>query len=290
MCLVEYISDNGIYKVYDPTNGKFSSARDIIFDEKRFFTSEELLANTKKASQSSVDDDDDDDDDDDAEIISFAPPHPSPIIYDEIIVTPGPPPTVTPESTPEDSKSVNDDDGTDEGNDDTAPEIRQSHRSRKTRTFYGRGGTPVREVRQVYISMTECLALEPQSYEEAISGMDAQKWRNAMDRELHSIQANHTWDIVNANNVTKRPIGSRWVYHIKNDGRYKARLVARGFTEAYGVDYLDTYAPVVKATTLRILFTIAAYEDWEIDQMDVDTAYLNSSLPEGEVLFMEMPQ
>jgi hypothetical protein len=99
MCLVGYISDKGIYKVYDPSNGKFSGTRDVIFDEKKFFTPQQLLASAKRAPLFLRQDDD--------EPIVFASPNssthmppatssypsprPSPIIHDEIVVMSGPP-------------------------------------------------------------------------------------------------------------------------------------------------------------------------------------------------------
>jgi len=70
--------------------------------------------------------------------------------------------------------------------------------------------------------------------------------------------------------------------------RFKARLVARGFTQAYGVDYLETYAPVAKLTTYRIIFALAALEQWEIHGMDVITAFLLGKLTEE--IFMTQPE
>ena len=83
------------------------------------------------------------------------------------------------------------------------------------------------------------------------------------------------------------------VYKLKRDAdgkisRFKARLVARGFTQVYGTDYLDTYAPVTHLETIRLLFALAAEKDWEIRQIDVKTAYLNGKL--DEEIFMEPPE
>src|SRR5882757_1220104 len=72
-----------------------------------------------------------------------------------------------------------------------------------------------------------------------------------------------------------------------NITRYKARLVAQGFTQVPGVDYIDTFAPVAKFSTLRGLLALAAHYDWEVHQMDVKNAYLNGTLT--ETIFMRQP-
>ena len=87
-------------------------------------------------------------------------------------------------------------------------------------------------------------------------------------------------------------VGCKWVYKVKRDNkgevsRYKARLVAQGFTQVPRVDYIDTFAPVAKFSTLRVLLTLAATYNWEIHQMDVKNAYLNEKLT--ETIFMKQP-
>jgi len=87
-------------------------------------------------------------------------------------------------------------------------------------------------------------------------------------------------------------IGSKWIYSVKmkSDGtleRYKARLVAQGYKQEYGLDYEETFAPVAKMTTIRVLLTIASIKRWKLHQMDVKNAFLHGEL--HEVIYMKPP-
>ncbi|CAJ2637857.1 unnamed protein product [Trifolium pratense] len=122
---------------------------------------------------------------------------------------------------------------------------------------------------------------EPSSYKEAI--LDP-LWQKAMAEELAALHKTNTWDLVPLP-PGKRAIGSRWVYKIKtkSDGsveRYKARLVAKGFSQQYGMDYEETFAPVAKMTTIRTLIAVASVRQWHISQLDVKNAFLNGDLKE----------
>ncbi|KAI3769398.1 hypothetical protein L6452_00500 [Arctium lappa] len=129
---------------------------------------------------------------------------------------------------------------------------------------------------------------EPSSYKEAATDP---LWQHAMSEELSALQKTHTWDLVPLPNG-KRAIGSRWVYKIKtkSDGSvelYKARLVAKGFTQEYGLDFEETFAPVAKMTTIRTLIAVAAVRKWNISQIDVKNAFLNGDL--NEEVYMVPP-
>jgi hypothetical protein len=122
---------------------------------------------------------------------------------------------------------------------------------------------------------------EPHSYREA--SVDP-LWQKAMSDELDALSKTHTWDLVDLP-PGKFAVGCKWVYKIKTraDGsveRYKARLVAKGFAQEYGIDYEETFAPVARLTSVRSLLAVAAVRHWQLFQMDVKNAFLNSDLTE----------
>ncbi|KAG7559384.1 Ribonuclease H-like superfamily [Arabidopsis thaliana x Arabidopsis arenosa] len=128
----------------------------------------------------------------------------------------------------------------------------------------------------------------PQTYEEAIQH---QVWRDAIAAERQAMEHNHTWDEGELPRG-KKAVTSKWVFTIKykSNGdieRYKARLVARGFTQTYGEDYRDTFAPVAKLHTVRVVLSLATNLEWELWQMDVKNAFLQGELEEE--VYMKPP-
>ncbi|KAL4555898.1 hypothetical protein LXL04_038530 [Taraxacum kok-saghyz] len=128
----------------------------------------------------------------------------------------------------------------------------------------------------------------PNNVQEAVKD---EKWKKAMNEEMEALQKNETWELVKLL-PGKKLVGCRWIYTLKLDSngnidRYKARLVAKGYTQKYGIDYGDTFSPVAKINTIRILISIAANEDWPLKQFDVKNAFLNGVL-EDEV-YMDPP-
>jgi hypothetical protein len=112
-----------------------------------------------------------------------------------------------------------------------------------------------------------------------------------MHDELQALDENKTWSIVPLP-TGKKVVGSRWIYKIKfhSDGsieRHKARLVARGFTQTFGVDYKETFAPVAKMNTVRVLLSVAINCGWSLYQMDVKNAFLHGDLEED--VYMRIP-
>lgn len=132
---------------------------------------------------------------------------------------------------------------------------------------------------------------EPKTYNQAITCPDKEKWIIAMEEELQSIEDNQTWSAVSLPK-DRKAIGCKWVYKIKNgDGgeavRYKARLVAMGFTQKFGEDYDEVFAPVTRSSTFRILLSIASAKNFIVQQYDVKTAFLNGTL--NEEIYLKPP-
>jgi hypothetical protein len=134
--------------------------------------------------------------------------------------------------------------------------------------------------------------VEP-SYEEARRRSDWPEWKKAIDVELENLKAAGTWEVVERPENTN-VVDSKWVFRLKKDAegrvlKWKARLVARGFTQVYGVDYFETFAPVARLASIRTILAIAARNDWEIDMFDFHSAYLNGVLDDNEDIYMEQP-
>ncbi|RVW23497.1 Retrovirus-related Pol polyprotein from transposon RE1 [Vitis vinifera] len=116
----------------------------------------------------------------------------------------------------------------------------------------------------------------PNTIQEALK---ISEWKKAVQDEIDALEKNGTWTITDLP-VGKRPVGCKWIFTIKYkaDGsveRFKARLVARGFTQSYGIDYQETFAPVAKLNTIRILLSLAVNQDWCLQQLDIKNAFLN---------------
>nr|AAM19019.1 putative polyprotein [Oryza sativa Japonica Group] len=131
----------------------------------------------------------------------------------------------------------------------------------------------------------------PRTIEEAYSSPDADYWKEAVRSEMDSIMSNGTWEIVERPYGCK-PVGCKWVFKkkLRPDGtieKYKARLVAKGYTQKEGEDFFDTYSPVARLTTIRVLLALAASHGLLVHQMDVKTAFLNGELEEE--IYMDQP-
>ncbi|KAJ3701350.1 hypothetical protein LUZ61_005055 [Rhynchospora tenuis] len=129
---------------------------------------------------------------------------------------------------------------------------------------------------------------EPTCYTQAVK---TQEWRQAMANELDALAKNNTWQLVDPP-LHANIIGCKWLFKIKKraDGtveRYKARLVAKGYNQEEGLDYFETFSPVVKPTTIRIVLTIALSQGWHIHQLDVNNAFLHGDL--DETILMQQP-
>ncbi|GJR11105.1 retrotransposon protein, putative, ty1-copia subclass [Tanacetum coccineum] len=120
---------------------------------------------------------------------------------------------------------------------------------------------------------------EPANYKAALLDPEYDKWLSAMNVEMQSMKDKEVWDLVELP-LNGKTVGSKWLFKKKTDmdgavHTYKARLMAKGYTQTLGIDYEETFSPVADIRAIRILIAIAAYYDYEIWQMDVKTAFLN---------------
>ncbi|KAJ9566586.1 LOW QUALITY PROTEIN: hypothetical protein OSB04_002552 [Centaurea solstitialis] len=138
------------------------------------------------------------------------------------------------------------------------------------------------------LSVTSDISPIPRSTAQA---MCDPHWRAAMDAEMATILSNYTWDLVSKPSDANI-VGNHWLFRHKFDStgrleRYKARLVAQGFSQQPGLDFDDTFSPVVKSATIRTVLSISISRNWPIHQLDVKNAFLNGDLT--ETVYMRQP-
>ncbi|KAA0025345.1 gag/pol protein [Cucumis melo var. makuwa] len=126
---------------------------------------------------------------------------------------------------------------------------------------------------------------DPITYKQVMNDINRDQWIKAMNLEIESMFFNSVWTLVDQSNNVKS-IGCKWIYKRKRDqaGKvqtFKARLVPKDYTQREGVDYEETFSPVVMLKSIRILLSTAVFYDYEIWQMDVKTAFLNGNLEES---------
>ena len=131
---------------------------------------------------------------------------------------------------------------------------------------------------------------DPKNYKEAMASIDADHWKSAMNKEYTSLTDNGTWNKV-ALPSGSHVMGCRWVFKKKIDANgnitYKARLCAQGFSQKED-EYGETYAPVLGYSSLRILLSIATKLNYDLNQWDVCTAFLNADVQ--ETIYMKQPE
>nr|GEV22361.1 zinc finger, CCHC-type [Tanacetum cinerariifolium] len=119
---------------------------------------------------------------------------------------------------------------------------------------------------------------DPKTFKEAMNSQDVAFWKEAINDEIDSIMGNNTWVLTDLPPCC-RPLGCKWIFKKKTkvDGtgeKFKARLVIQGFNQKSGIDYFDTYAPVARISTIRLLIAMASIRNLIIHQMDLKTAFL----------------
>ena len=130
---------------------------------------------------------------------------------------------------------------------------------------------------------------EPLSYKEAINSRESKHWWDAMNTEIQSMYTKKVWKQVKKCNIPKdkKLIGCKWVYKLKDNGVYRARLVALGYSQRPGIDFTDFYAPVVNDTTMKIIIQLSLQNDFTTEQTDIETAFLYGEL--NEEVYMKLP-
>lgn len=130
----------------------------------------------------------------------------------------------------------------------------------------------------------------PVTYEDCMKSPDKLEWIKAIEEEKQCLANNKTWTLVDpALAVGKEVITSRWIFRKKEDGRFRARLVARGCQQQTGkLDYEDIYTSVVQSNTLRLLLAVAASENLEIATFDIKSAFLYGTLKQE--IYMKLPE
>ena len=140
--------------------------------------------------------------------------------------------------------------------------------------------------------MTYMLEREPRIYKEAVNSTKGLMWKEAIDSEIESILHNYTWELVDLPPGCK-PLSSKWVFKRKRkvDGsidKYKARLVIKGCKQTEGLDYFETYSPIMRINSIRLVLAIVALRNLEVNEIDVKIAFLNGDLEEE--IYMEQPE
>ena len=132
---------------------------------------------------------------------------------------------------------------------------------------------------------------EPTTYLEASNSKESKNWLKACLLEINQLEEQETWDLVDLP-TNRKALKGRWVFKIKEDSnnnitKYKARWVIKGFSQKFGLDYLETFANTTRIEIIRLLLFLAAYLDLEIEQIDFKNAFLNS--PIDVEIYMEQP-
>ena len=149
---------------------------------------------------------------------------------------------------------------------------------------------PDRYGQSVIVASTE--EKDPSSVAEAKSAPDNLRWEEAMKAEMESIWSNDVWELVEPP-PNRKIVGSKWIFKRKLDAngtveRYKARLVAQGCTQMFGLDYVETFSPVIRFESIRFLLAMGTLHQLQLHQMDVSTAFLHGELTEQ--VYMRQPE
>jgi len=262
--LLGFKSESKAFKMFDPVEKKFHINRDVIFEEDKKWNWEDVGYSSEESIE--LEWENDYEDVENAEEAEEA------------------------EEYTDDVPSLN--------NPATGETISTTGRVRKPPILYadyitGEGLLDTEEEANMARVEIETLAFmvisDPTSFQEVVGH---QKWKQAMDAEIQSIERNHTWSLT-ALPVEAKAIGVKWIYKIKLNelgevDKFKARLVVKGYAQEYGVYYTEVFAPVARMDTVRMIIVVAAQRGWGIYQLDVKSAFLHGKVKED--VFVAQPQ
>lgn len=252
--LVGYARDSTNYRLYDPVTKKVLTSRDVIFNEKN-----EKLITKDERDEGVILPKIEDSQDIENQVESEENEH----LFD--VIDPGVP------IYPQENEDL--------------PILGQPINVRELRNRDN-----IKKPARYEINVAEASA--PDTYQEALSCKESTNWIQAIKNELNAHRKNKTWSVI-PRKPGMKTIDSKWVFEVLKDNegkiqRFKARLCARGFMQQQGIDYTETFAPVVRYDSLRVFLSIVAVEDLELIQFDVETAFLHGVLEEK--IFMEIPE
>jgi len=142
---------------------------------------------------------------------------------------------------------------------------------------------------------TDC-PTDPATLSEALNSPDGPSWRGSIE-ELSSLRDMQVYKLVSRSSVPagRKVLRGKWVFRLKRDEhvnpvRFNSPLVARGFEQVFGQDYVETASPTPLMESLRLVLHLAAINGWDVQQIDVNTAYLYGELPVDETVYMEQPE
>ena len=274
--MIGYSKTQKAYKLWDDQTNTVVISRDVVFDES---ASDETTQPRSVEDSTYIDDDN---------TLSYIPDHPQPRMQKSDDESPTPPqsPSISGgESSPIASPSS-----------PAHPTIPASPSNLSIPSAPRKSSRPRKPPTQWW-KPTALVSIAPEllTFTTATEGEDSKLWLKAIDSEMESLYTNQTWILV-PRSEARNLLSCKWLFKIKDvvndDGtngvKYKARLVTRGFEQQYGVDYEETYAPVVKLCTLRTFLAIVAHKSLHCDQMDVKTAFLYGDLDQD--IYMEQPE
>lgn len=287
LIMVGYSLVSKAYRLYNRDTNSVIERRDVLFDENNLPGSEEKSSSTEFITVSDIINTNNEEREDSNNI---------PVIRseesteDENIVTESTPEVEIDDACSEEFYDMDDFTGFCSPLEDIQEENELTYgpgRRKIIRT--GKPGRP-RKVKNLLNNVVENQL--PKTYKEALSSKCCGKWQEAMEKEMLSLNEKGTWSLADLP-AGHKPIKCKWVYALKKNQkgeiiRHKARLVAKGCSQKYGVDYRETFSPVVRYATIRMVLALAVEHQMHLHQLDVVTAYLNGDL--HEEIYMQQPE